>query len=426
MMQDLWLVRAVTNVSSDGLTQFTAANNRQPILSSSEQTLRKQRHRLGACTSLCGIDPRRWSPSLTTPTWVRLTVGFCIPPTRTRINPYPYLTGTGFDGYGLQTLLKEAHINVHAAWAQELYESGVGNATVERRRVGAFIDIPRCRWRNLIPYMIKSGVPLWFYWGTPPFADVSGSWAFLYRPNPTHPGELIDAFFARRATGSKAREATENAHEKKTRLDRLAQNGKNCPGKRGPRVFQWKVVSGFRIRQAVNRKEVDLVWENYPSRQIKYNSFSNEFDICSEFDEGDEDVIAPDEGDEGDIVSDASDDDLPPLPPYRGSLTWPRPPAAPSNSEVPRPPCSSGPHHVPSAPQSPNPSLAHQPASLSVQTTLPDPQARPLPTLPCQPAPSPPQPPSPSLGHQAASPSVRITLPSPPAPPLPTLSSSLS
>lgn len=243
----------------------------------------------------------------------------------------------------LLALLEQAHIPVHGVWAQDLYESGVGNIAVKRRRIGTFVDIPNCRWRNLIPYMMKSEIPFWFYWGSPPFPpDVSVSWASLYRPNPfarppgwqrppppvippgfppvepnsgQRPGELMAAFFTRRAEQNRVKEAKETNKEKQSRNSRLMQNGKKgCPGTRGARVFKWEDVDGVRIRQTVARREVEGVWELYSSCRIKYDSFHNEFDVCSEFEDGDKHEISDDEDDE-------DGDDSPPFLPHRASLT---------------------------------------------------------------------------------------------------------
>src|SRR5271168_4399463 len=170
------------------------------------------------------------------------------------------------------------------------------------------------RWRNLIPFMIKLEIPLWFYWGTKPFADVSGTWAHSYRPNPyarepgvllpmpvvippdfppvipnsgQRPGEDINAYFMRRTAENQKWLATQDPQAKQSRLDRQAkQSTKPCPGKKGPTVYQWVDNNGIRIREPVPRRQVELTWESYGSHQIKYDSFSNQFDVCTDFEDG--------------------------------------------------------------------------------------------------------------------------------------------
>ena len=167
--------------------------------------------------------------------------------------------------------------------------------------MGAIIDIPQCRWRNLIPFMIQLDIPLWFNWGTKPFADVSGTWAYRYRPNPllreSHEasptpavvpsgfplvelgagqrlGEDMEAFFRRRKEENQKRMATETIQARTSCLDRKAkQSRKPCPGKKGPTVFQWDMDNGFHMRHLVPRAQVEGIWDCYASQQMKYDSF---------------------------------------------------------------------------------------------------------------------------------------------------------
>jgi hypothetical protein len=219
----------------------------------------------------------------------------------------------GWDYYTVSTLLHDAQISPHPAWASDLEESGIGNFNNGRRRIGAIIDIPQCRWRNLIPYMIKLDIPLWFYWGTKPFAGLSGTWADRFRPNPTvrepgvppptqrvnpsfppvipnsgqRPGEDMKTYFVRRTAENQRRMATETLQAKQSRLDREAkQSKKQCPGKKGPTVFQWVNNDGIRIREPVSRRQVEDLWDIYSSHQMKYDGFSNQFDICTDFEDG--------------------------------------------------------------------------------------------------------------------------------------------
>ena len=228
--------------------------------------------------------------------------------------------------YTTSTLLQDVDISAHPAWTSELEESGIGGFNNGWRRQGCIVNIPHCRWRNLIPFMIKLEIPLWFYWGTKPFADVSGTWAHYYRPNPyarepgvllpmpvvippdfppvipnsgQHPGEDINTYFMRRTAENQKWLATQDPQAKQSRLDRQAkQSTKPCPGKKGPTVYQWVDNNGIRIREPVPRRQVELTWDSYASHQIKYDSFSNQFDVCTDFEDGPVDI---DDGSESDL-----------------------------------------------------------------------------------------------------------------------------
>jgi hypothetical protein len=220
----------------------------------------------------------------------------------------------GFVPYTLTTLLQDAPIYPPPDWASQLSDSGIGNFKSGRGRLGAIIDIPQCRWRNLIPFMIQLDIPLWFNWGTKPFADVSGTWAARYGPNPflrephealptpavvppgfpsvvpgsgQRPGEDMEAYFTRRQKENQHRMATETFQARTSRLDRKAkQLTKPCPGKKGPTVFQWNLDNGFRIRHLIPRAQVEGIFSCYASHQMKYDSFCNQYDVCSDFEDG--------------------------------------------------------------------------------------------------------------------------------------------
>jgi hypothetical protein len=119
--------------------------------------------------------------------------------------------------------------------------------------------------------MIKASVPLWFSWGkTPYYAQPSQPWISDYFPDfdkltsvePTnagcfppvqpnsgqHYGETMEQFFARRHKGHAKWKATELAYDRKIRKQReKAQVSKPFPGKKGPSVYSWDDVEGFRI-----------------------------------------------------------------------------------------------------------------------------------------------------------------------------------
>ena len=62
---------------------------------------------------------------------------------------------------------------------------------------------------------------------------------------------------------------------------------KHKPGKKGHAVFMWELVDSYQIRKNVTCKKVPATWNIYSCHQIWYNSFNNEFDCCSEFEDKD-------------------------------------------------------------------------------------------------------------------------------------------
>jgi hypothetical protein len=230
---------------------------------------------------------------------------------------------TGWSCPSIESLFNLAKVPVHPEWQRNLLSSGIGNFNPPRRRVGAVINISWCKWRNLIPYMIKLNVPLWFYWGIPPFPvqEFTGSWVSSFLPN-RHPqppdegghttmqppttkpltipgfpqvqpysgqcqGELMREFLERRDKENHKLELKEAPMDKQRRLSRATHNKKKaCPGRKGAKVFRWEVVDGFRIRIEVSRGDAPNWFERYKKHEIIYDSFSNQFDCCSDFEDG--------------------------------------------------------------------------------------------------------------------------------------------
>ncbi|KAJ7864278.1 hypothetical protein B0H14DRAFT_3443627 [Mycena olivaceomarginata] len=119
-------------------------------------------------------------------------------------------------------------------------------------------------------------------------------------------GESLDAFFLRRQA-----ETPREAH---------AQKGLP-PGKRGSRVYYWEKDSGHYIRYAAGRGNYEAYFEDYPPAQRRYDSFKDEWDLCSAFGDDDRpgDDDPPDDNDEpvesGDVV--LTDRDLVPRHDWR-------------------------------------------------------------------------------------------------------------
>lgn len=98
------------------------------------------------------------------------------------------------------------------------------------------------------------------------------------------PGETWQNFFARRLEVNQRRLVHETARQRQSRLAKEEVAAKNLPpGRKGSNVFRWEEVKGFRIRRAVGYKFYNLWWTDYSRVQRKYDSFHDEWDVCTEF-----------------------------------------------------------------------------------------------------------------------------------------------
>lgn len=117
-----------------------------------------------------------------------------------------------------------------------------------------------------------------------------------------HQGEPMCRFFARREEANRKALQTESNASRTTRLQR-EENAKKfkCPGIKAARVYTWeKSEEGYRIRTAAGRQNYASEWSCYGRNQKRYDSFRDEWDLCSEFDPNHvlEDVYDDDDEDE--------------------------------------------------------------------------------------------------------------------------------
>ncbi|KAK6992239.1 hypothetical protein R3P38DRAFT_2570986 [Favolaschia claudopus] len=118
------------------------------------------------------------------------------------------------------------------------------------------------------------------------------------------PGETVRDFMARRRAEGEKAEASETPENRRKRLDRLAHASKgNPPGRKGARVFVWEEsleCPGFFIRHAMNRTNAADSWEEYTPTQRFYNSWRDEWDLCTALDPGAEPEQEPYDEDDSD------------------------------------------------------------------------------------------------------------------------------
>lgn len=225
------------------------------------------------------------------------------------------------------------------AWVRFLHEKGVHPAWVDNFKASQFADFfhtervgtmihPGCKWLNHVPALVRANVPLWIFWGDGNPACYAKALSFhaiksvcpsqeqisalraksealaLQLPQSPIPepksspaakapipsvqsrqkqGESWQQFFERLAVVHQRRKATETPLERQRRENRERQAG-GCPGNRGPTVFEWVDVSGYLIRTKVERSILADTWEDYSTSQRRFNSFDNEWDLCTFFD----------------------------------------------------------------------------------------------------------------------------------------------
>lgn len=199
----------------------------------------------------------------------------------------------------------------HREWIKLIADSPMVNFTGQVPRLGTIINVCKISWLEYVPFMLQAKIPLWFYWGQSPyFFEPKLASISQYKPStrasvpvaavmasapPNFPdvepnsgqryGEKMQDFFDRRA----ARNQKWMEHETPTALQSRVSRENNaasgmCPGKRGPTVFVWELIDGFRIRKRQTRNEAEGIWGNFRRSQKRFDSFSNEWDLCVDFD----------------------------------------------------------------------------------------------------------------------------------------------
>ncbi|KAF9470270.1 hypothetical protein BDN70DRAFT_730084 [Pholiota conissans] len=222
----------------------------------------------------------------------------------------------------LDALLKECRADAHPGWVKNLLSSGIGDTDSSERRNGVVVDINGCSWLNLVPFMISARIPIWFYWGTPPFGNYTGSWVTCFAPSfhsaihtqpvtPTSttplgetacshpaqitpkdrqlPGETMLEFFRRRKSENEEIQKAESVSARNGRLHRAEINkDRKRPTNRITKVYRWVEVDGKLTRTRVFDSGLKACFKRYSLSEIKYDAFSDEFDCSSEIEDSDD------------------------------------------------------------------------------------------------------------------------------------------
>jgi hypothetical protein len=293
-------------------------------------------------------------------------------------------------------ILSHRRNRLHPEWIQLLVDSPIADFTTGPQRLGAIVNVARCSWIHLVPYMLKANVPIWLYWGIPPaFAQPldDGALRFAPRSHPQArvqtlpvietsqpvascvpsaatyggpgqlPGETWKEFLIRQNCRRKEKLKKENDAQRQVREGREMQAAKmKCPGKKGPSVYIWEDDDGAWSRTLLTRGQVEGDWGNYRKSQRIFNSIDNCWDLCYEFDEG---TL-------GEVDDDDSGDDVYPDPPKKvpGPTLF-------SSGVGKSGDGSDGPSMHPNNPEAPTPDSVSMPAQVAASSShLPHPNPR--------------------------------------------------
>ncbi|KAJ7764961.1 hypothetical protein DFH07DRAFT_955790 [Mycena maculata] len=113
--------------------------------------------------------------------------------------------------------------------------------------------------------------------------------------------ETIQAFFIRRRAANTKRMEKETLTDRQRRTQRTDHAKKAC-------VFYWEEQDGYYIRQPGGRANYTELWREYPGPQRRYDSMSNEWDLCELFENNDP-VFGPGYDHDDEDEDDYDDDD---------------------------------------------------------------------------------------------------------------------
>ena len=225
---------------------------------------------------------------------------------------------------------------LHPKWLQLLLDSPIADFTfiTGPQRLGVIVNVARCSWLHLIPYMLKANIPIWLYWGVPPaFGQPLDHGALIFAPR-THPqshasassgtvvsqpvgprvpsahagpgqlpGETWKEFMVRQNLWRKMRIQKEDDSQRRIRESReITATKQSCLGKKGPSVYVWEEDGGVWTWTLLTHGQVEDYWGGYRSSQRIFNFIDNCWDLCDKFDEGTAGQIEDDPNDSEDNI----------------------------------------------------------------------------------------------------------------------------
>ena len=116
-------------------------------------------------------------------------VSFCIAICRAKDDPdrVSFSTSTVAKPRWFQ-ILSDKSSKIHPQWLQLLVDSPVADFTPSTpQRLGTIVNVARCSWIKMVPYLLWANVPVWLYWGIPPvFVQPLEAKALVFAPR-SHP-----------------------------------------------------------------------------------------------------------------------------------------------------------------------------------------------------------------------------------------------
>ena len=220
---------------------------------------------------------------------------------------------------------------------QLLRDSPIGTFSLSPPRLGVVVPISDPEAVIMVPRMVGAHVPVWVWWGRcdkqarrkfsrlddrilgaryindhcyPSDSDLAEAVRkslqqtvrpssllpvappLIELPKPHHgsgqlPGETWQQFFECQEERHARTLEHESPADKAKREARAV--AKRVPGRnRGAKIFLWPLQVAndqvFRLREPINRHDGVSIMENYTDKQMRYNAFDDEWDICMEFD----------------------------------------------------------------------------------------------------------------------------------------------
>lgn len=206
---------------------------------------------------------------------------------------------------------------IHLEYLDMLEESPLVDFTCKRK--GVVLLVTEHLEMQIVDIFQYASIPIWFHWGQdpryttplhaqvqyyrPPFSppvstasstpslppEVPGTLFLSVIPGSSQrPGETMECFFHRRQQEriQRLKEETVEARGKRETRETMHAS-RPPPGKKGPRVYIWENVEGYRIRCPLTRVEAKNNWEHFKFRHLRYDSIQNCWDYCSAFDNDD-------------------------------------------------------------------------------------------------------------------------------------------
>ncbi|KAL0575267.1 hypothetical protein V5O48_006703 [Marasmius crinis-equi] len=226
----------------------------------------------------------------------------------------------------------------------QTWSSFVESSLLDAPLTGGYIDCTSNGMTRWIPMLQASRMPLCLSWGpsakfVPIFisSKLSGMYPsdqnviYLrthqapYEPPKSHPHIPSDShgdhatstaemekFFEKRADRNRQLEQSESPKDRQSRLQRLEHSQKDLPPgySSKTKVFLWELHGGVRVRKAGIKNAFEDYWTTgYGPKQRRYDSFHDEWDMCTEFDPTD----VPRFDDFDDEPADGYPDENPPI-----------------------------------------------------------------------------------------------------------------